>query len=497
MTRQKFAAVIVAVACFAPALYAGSGNILAACPTTISTAKLPDGVVGQPYKQQLAATGGKGPYTFAILPTTPLPPGLSLLASATANIIDTIGGTPTTAGTSTITVQATDLGNPTCVATKNLNLTVAPTCPTTSSRLVAPANGAILDGSKSVTFNWASVSGANSYDVLYSSDGGATFTRARSQTTSVTVPLAAGAYVASVRTNFSAGCSTGSPQIAFTVTPAVVCPTAAPAPLTPPNGASTSSTSVTFSWTTAGDSITYALFTSLNGGPFTQLATTRDLTTNQIVPVGTIDWYVVAQATGCAPLQSVTSRFAVTAPPPQCGTGSITLVSPVDESTVSSPVTFAWTPVVGATAYRVWLGASGAAADVIARVTTTTATLQVPSGKAEWYVEALFDNCPSVVSLHREFTVQQSSTCGAANPAPTLVSPLSGDVDTPVTFQWNAASGAIGYRVWVVTSGQAPVQAGFTTDTKLQHDLQPGNYTWFVDALFPGCTPVSSASASF
>ncbi|HEX9160190.1 MAG TPA: hypothetical protein VF980_00670, partial [Thermoanaerobaculia bacterium] len=134
---------------------------------------------------------------------------------------------------------------------------------------------------------------------------------------------------------------------------------------------------------------------------------------------------------------------------------------------------------------------------MIASVTTTTATLQVPSGKAEWYVEALFDNCPSVVSLHGEFTVQQSSTCGTANPAPALVSPLSGDVASPVTFVWNAAAGAIGYRVWVVTSGQAPVQAGSTTDTKLQHDLQPGNYTWFVEALFPGCTPVSSATASF
>ena len=73
-----------------------------ASPPDITTASLPGGDIGQPYSQTVAATGGTAPLTWSIL-SGALPAGL-LLGSSTG----TISGTPTTAGTQTFTVEATD-----------------------------------------------------------------------------------------------------------------------------------------------------------------------------------------------------------------------------------------------------------------------------------------------------------------------------------------------------------------------------------------------------
>lgn len=81
---------------------------------TVSTASLPAGSVGTQYSQQLTATGGVGPYTWAVT-TGSLPSGLNLPA-------DTIAGSPTAAGTTPFTVTATDsCGRP---GSKALSITI-------------------------------------------------------------------------------------------------------------------------------------------------------------------------------------------------------------------------------------------------------------------------------------------------------------------------------------------------------------------------------------
>ena len=70
----------------------------------ITTTSLPNALVSSPYSQALAATAGTAPYTWT-LASGALPPGLSLSGS-------TISGTPTTAGTYNLTVQATDSSTP-------------------------------------------------------------------------------------------------------------------------------------------------------------------------------------------------------------------------------------------------------------------------------------------------------------------------------------------------------------------------------------------------
>jgi Putative Ig domain len=89
---------------------------------SITTASLDDGQTGQAYltpvggAEQLAATGGRGAYTWQ-LTSGSLPAGLSL-ASATG----IISGTPTVIGTSTFTVKVTDAYNSNI--TKTLSIAV-------------------------------------------------------------------------------------------------------------------------------------------------------------------------------------------------------------------------------------------------------------------------------------------------------------------------------------------------------------------------------------
>jgi hypothetical protein len=100
----------------------------------IPTSSLADGYLTTAYSQTLAVTGGKTPYTWSLTSGT-LPAGLSLNGATGA-----ISGTPTTAGTSNITVQVADANNAT--ATKSLTITTyaMPSISTTS--LSAGTSGA-------------------------------------------------------------------------------------------------------------------------------------------------------------------------------------------------------------------------------------------------------------------------------------------------------------------------------------------------------------------
>jgi hypothetical protein len=79
--------------------YSGTGGSGSGSPS-ITTASLQGGTVGTPYRQTLTASGGT-PITWS-RDSGSLPGGLSLSSNGT------ISGTPTTAGTSTFTVKATN-----------------------------------------------------------------------------------------------------------------------------------------------------------------------------------------------------------------------------------------------------------------------------------------------------------------------------------------------------------------------------------------------------
>lgn len=82
---------------------------------TFSGGTLANGAVGISYTSVVSVTGGIGPYTFT---ATGLPPGLTLSSTGT------LSGTPTTAGTFSPAVTATDTAGGT--VSGNFNVTIAP-----------------------------------------------------------------------------------------------------------------------------------------------------------------------------------------------------------------------------------------------------------------------------------------------------------------------------------------------------------------------------------
>jgi hypothetical protein len=84
---------------------------------------LPVGTVGNAYSYQLSATGGDGSFTYT---TSPLPDGLSLSG-------DTIFGTPTLEGTTSINIDVSDNYGTTNSATTNLVINPAAAVPVSCS----------------------------------------------------------------------------------------------------------------------------------------------------------------------------------------------------------------------------------------------------------------------------------------------------------------------------------------------------------------------------
>jgi hypothetical protein len=98
-------------------------------PLSVATRSLSDGTVGVSYSQTLQPASGTPPYTWAITAGT-LPAGLALSGAV-------ISGVPTTAETSSFTVQVTDSSTPTPQkASADLSITINP----------STANNAELNG---------------------------------------------------------------------------------------------------------------------------------------------------------------------------------------------------------------------------------------------------------------------------------------------------------------------------------------------------------------
>lgn len=108
---------------------------------SITTTTLPDGTAGSSYASTLSASGGTAPYSWSIV-SGALPPGLTLSSGGS------LGGTPTTAGTYTVSIKVTDgSGAP---ATRSYTVTVHAA---TTAPPPPPTTPTTLSISSSVTFS--------------------------------------------------------------------------------------------------------------------------------------------------------------------------------------------------------------------------------------------------------------------------------------------------------------------------------------------------------
>jgi len=131
---------------------------IAPASLVISTASLANGVINSAYSATLQSSGGTGTVTWTVASGS-LPAGLQL-SSAGA-----LAGTPTAAGTSIFTVQATDSGTPPQVKTRALGITIGPalSISTTSlpgTTIAASYSQTIAASGGTLPVTWSVTSGA-------------------------------------------------------------------------------------------------------------------------------------------------------------------------------------------------------------------------------------------------------------------------------------------------------------------------------------------------
>ena len=154
-------------------------------PLSISSTSLPGATTNQSYVATLNATGGTGPYAWAIT-TGSLPAGLTLVPAT-----GIISGTPTASGTASFTATVTDAENP--AQTKSVSLSIAVT--TTSLVLSTSSVPAATKGT--------------GYSALLNAHGG---------TTPYTWSVTAGALPAGLTLGTTTGLISGTPTATGTAT---------------------------------------------------------------------------------------------------------------------------------------------------------------------------------------------------------------------------------------------------------------------------------------
>ncbi len=373
------------------------------------------------------------------------------------------------------------------------------TCGATAT-LNSPADGATV--SSPVTLSWSTVSGASGYRLWIAVNGGSPILAARSTTaagTSQQVQLTSGADEWYVETLFSNGCdSTFSAHRRFTVSAAANCDTHKAATLTSPAGGAVVSSPITFNWAaTDSSALQYRVWVSFNGDPFSDIGVSKDtkLQHDFGTTTGNGQWFVETLFENCPVVVSAKANFVIT--PPGCGTSGPQLLSPPDAATASAPVTLVWSAVTNATDYRVIWTLNGNDMPVL-QTTDTSITHIIPPGLVEWRVQAVFDGCPSTRSTKLHFTIPPAPSCPPDGPVLTAPADGATNVDSPVRFDWNPVSNAIGYTVYVRHNDGAPTElADTTTRTAVTKAIPEGLTEWWVVALFNGCPPAESKHASF
>jgi uncharacterized repeat protein (TIGR01451 family) len=124
-----------------------------------------------------------------------------------------------------------------------------------------------------------------------------------------------------------------------------------------------------------------------------------------------------------------------------CGAQPPTLTAPANGAIITSPVTFSWTAVAGATSYKVFASIGGASTQEIASTSATSITLPIAVGTVSWFVQALgIANCSNLVSATRTFTV-----CSGGTPDLSVVGTSSSGQS--YTVQWTDISGVTTYEL--------------------------------------------------
>lgn len=141
-----------------------------------------------------------------------------------------------------------------------------------------------------------------------------------------------------------------------------------------------------------------------------------------------------------------------------CSPQNAVIASPSNGTVLTGGhVVMSWSPVAGAIGYRLFTAVEGAASKILGDTTNTSFAADVPLGSTEWWVDALFDLCPTTSSSHAHFVSNgaplQWSVADLAGQAG-----VSGDHDGPgaqATFENPSSLGIDAYGNILVTDSEA------------------------------------------
>jgi hypothetical protein len=158
-------------------------------------------------------------------------------------------------------------------------------------------------------------------------------------------------------------------------------------------------------------------------------------------------------------------------------------------------VTFLWSSVVGASAYRIYASVDGAPVYSVAEVSGSenSVTASVQPGTVTWFVEAVFKGCPSTNSPRARFTIAKANICPTEKPQLLTPANNSQNVQPPVTFSWTPISGETKYVLFIKTDTGVPTAVGETVGNSLERPVPVGaTIEWWVVAFVPGCTGIEA-----
>ncbi|HEX2061175.1 MAG TPA: hypothetical protein VHK90_10575, partial [Thermoanaerobaculia bacterium] len=337
-------------------------------------------------------------------------------------------------------------------------------CPTQAPAILSPQQGS--SPSSPVTFAWSAVAGARKYRLIIALGENEPVILGTTEETSLTRVLPPGNYSFAIEAAFDECPSTFSARTSFTVPRAQNCTTTGATLVSPANGATNVQSPVTFHWNPVSGAAKYVVVVRVNDGSPTAIASTSDTSVTHEVPFGRIEWWVVTFFSGCDPVESSHFRFEVPRASAECENRRPILLLPGEHSGgVNSPVHFVWTPVPGATGYRIFARPDESEADPQVIVSTTAPQALVPlaEGSYEYFVEASFASCNPTRSARGEFTVDPPRPCGTPEKplAQVVGQALS---NTRYRVRWTPLANVGFYEVQESTTPDFANAETFTTD---------------------------------
>ena len=241
----------------------------------------------------------------------------------------------------------------------------------------------------------------------------------------------------------SADTNTANNSASHTVTTS--CPSIAPTQLVP--ASANQPTEGILSWNDVG-AASYNVYLGPAGSGCTTFYGARSMSITRdtqifyalLQPGTQYEWAVEAVTPNCPTRKSACIAFSTQS---NCNANAPQPVSPVN-GTVTSPVTFSWTPSSGATLYTV----RNAADDSVLGTSATTSlpNVIIPDGPFTWYVVADVPQCGQLRSANATF-----NTCSLP-PAPVVGAIAESSSGQTYSVQWDRISGAASYDLEEATN---------------------------------------------